>query len=188
MRKALAPLRRYIVTPLVSKFRIFAWLPAGVVAENLLNVFAREDDYFFGVLHSRIHEVWARAQGTQLREVESGFRYTPSSTFETFPFPWLPGTEPTKSPLLEAIARLARDVVAKRDDWLNPPDISAEELKARTLTNLYNARPVWLADVHRKLDEAVFAAYGWPATLTDAELLEHLLALNHQRAQQADAN
>lgn len=182
MRKALAPLRRYIVTPLVSKFRIFAWLPVEVLAENLLNVFAREDDYFFGVLHSRIHEAWARAQGTQLREVESGFRYTPSSTFETFPFPWPPGSEPKNSPLVNAIAKAARELVAKRDDWLNPPGANVKELKERTLTNLYNARPAWLADARRKLDEAVFAAYGWPATLTDAELLERLLKLNHERA------
>ena len=46
----------------------------------------------------------------------------------------------------------------------------------------YNKRPAWLQNAHRKLDEAVFAAYGWPATLTDAELLERLLALNHERA------
>ena len=65
------------------------------------------------------------------------------------------------------------NLVEKRDAWLNPPDATPEELKKRTLTNLYNARPAWLADAHRKLDEAVFAAYGWPATLTDAELLEH---------------
>jgi type II restriction/modification system DNA methylase subunit YeeA len=181
MRKALAPLRRYIVTPLVSKFRIFAWLPVEVVAENLLNVFARDDDYFFGVLHSRIHEVWARAQGTQLREVESGFRYTPTSTFETFPFPWPPGSEPNDSSLVEGIAGAARELVAKRDAWLNPPDTAEAELKKRTLTNLYNTRPAWLADAHRKLDEAVFAAYGWPPTLTDTELLERLLRMNHER-------
>jgi hypothetical protein len=83
---------------------------------------------------------------------------------------------------VEAIAEVARELVAKRDAWLNPPGASAEDLKKRTLTNLYNARPAWLADAHRKLDEAVFVAYGWPATLTDAEVLEHLLALNHQRA------
>ena len=47
----------------------------------------RDDDYFFGVLHSAVHELWARGMGTQLREVESGFRYTPTTTFETFPFP-----------------------------------------------------------------------------------------------------
>ena len=145
-------------------------------------MFAREDDCFFGVLQSRAQEIWARAQGTQLREVESGFRYTPKSIFQTFPFPWPPGSEPQDSPLVEAIADAARELVAKRDAWLNPTGTSAEELKARTLTNLYNARPAWLADAHRKLDEAVFAAYGWPPTFTDAELLKHLLALNHQRA------
>jgi hypothetical protein len=83
---------------------------------------------------------------------------------------------------VEAIAAAARELVAKRDAWLNPPGASAEDLKKRTLTNLYNARPAWLVDAHRKLDEAVFAAYGWPAALTDPEVLEHLLALNHQRA------
>ncbi len=75
-------------------------------------------------------------------------------------------------------------MVAKRDAWLNPPNASAEELKKRTLTNLYNANPAWLEDAHRKLDDAVFAAYGWPATLTDAEILERLLALNDERAKQ----
>ena len=83
---------------------------------------------------------------------------------------------------MEAIAEAARELVEKREAWLNPPNARAEELKRRTLTNLYNARPAWLADAHRKLDGAVFAAYGWPSTLTDAELLERLLALNHQRA------
>jgi type II restriction/modification system DNA methylase subunit YeeA len=83
---------------------------------------------------------------------------------------------------VEAIAEAARELVEKRDAWLNPPNASAEELKRRTLTNLYNARPSWLAEAHRKLDAAVFAAYGWPVTLTDAELLERLLALNHERA------
>jgi type II restriction/modification system DNA methylase subunit YeeA len=179
MRRALAPLHRYIVTPLVSKFRIFAWLPVEVVPENLLNVFAREDDYFFGVLHSHIHEVWGLHMGTAL---EDRPRYTPTTTFETFPFPWPPGQEPKGSPLVSAIAAAAHELVEKRDAWLNPPGASADELKKRTLTNLYNARPQWLADAHRKLDEAVFAAYGWPHTLTDPELLERLLSLNHQRA------
>ena len=144
--------------------------------------FARDDDYFFGVLHSRVHELWARAQGTQLREVESGFRYTPTSTFETFPFPWPPGREPQNSPLVEAIAEAARELVRQRDNWLNPPNAAPEALAKLTLTNLYNKRPAWLENAHRKLDEAVFAAYAWPATLTDAELLERLLALNQERA------
>jgi type II restriction/modification system DNA methylase subunit YeeA len=182
MRDAIRPFARYIATPRVSKHRLFVWQEVRVLCNDGTIVFARDDDYFFGVLHSRPHEVWARAQGTQLREAESGFRYTPTSTFETFPFPWPPGHEPRDSPPVEAIADAARELVEKRDAWLNPPDASAEELKKRSLTNLYNARPAWLADAHRKLDEAVFAAYGWPSTFTDAEILERLLALNHQRA------
>jgi type II restriction/modification system DNA methylase subunit YeeA len=182
MRRAIAPLKRYLATPRVSKHRIFVWQIPNVLCNDGTIVFARSDDYFFGVLHSRLHEVWARAQGTQLREVESGFRYTPTSTFETYPFPWPPGKEKKTSPLVKAIAKAAAELVQKRDAWLNPPDASPEALKERTLTHLYNARPSWLAEAHRKLDEAVLAAYGWPVTLTDAELLEHLLALNHQRA------
>ena len=55
---------------------------------------------------------------------------------------------------------------------------AAEHLKARTLTNLYNARPQWLADAHAALDAAVAAAYGWPADITDDEALRELLELN----------
>jgi hypothetical protein len=83
---------------------------------------------------------------------------------------------------VKAIAEAARILVQKRDAWLNPEDANEEELKTRTLTNLYNTRPSWLVDVHRTLDETVFAAYGWPPTLRDAELLERLLSLNHERA------
>jgi type II restriction/modification system DNA methylase subunit YeeA len=179
MRKALAGLRRYIVTPSLAKHRVFVWLQPEVLPDHQLFVFTRDDDYFFGVLHSRLHQVWALHMGTAL---EDRPRYTPTSTFGTYPFPWPPSNEPKDSPLVEAIAKAARELVAKRDAWLNPPNASAEELKKRTLTNLYNARPSWLAEAHQKLDAAVFAAYGWPVTLTDAELLERLLALNHERA------
>jgi type II restriction/modification system DNA methylase subunit YeeA len=179
MREALAPLQRFIITPGVSKHRVFVWLSKGILPDHALFAIARDDDYFIGVLQSHIHEVWALHMGTAL---EDRPRYTPTSTFETFPLPWPPGCEPKQSALVEAIAAAARELVAKRDAWLNPPGASAEDLKKRTLTNLYNARPAWLVDAHRKLDEAVFAAYGWPAALTDPEVLEHLLALNHQRA------
>src|SRR5581483_6626609 len=182
MRKAIASVSRYFATPRVSKHRLFVWQEPRVLCNDGTIVFAREDDYFFGVLHSHIHEVWARSQGTQLREAESGFRYTPNSTFETFPLPWPPSKEPKGDPRVKAIAEAAKELVEKRDAWLNPPGTSELERKDRTLTNLYNKRPAWLADLHRKLDEAVFAAYGWPPTLTDAEILERLLALNHERA------
>lgn len=58
----------------------------------------------------------------------------------------------------------------------------AVKLKKRTLTNLYNERPVWLDLAHKKLDAAVAAAYGWPADLSDEQILEKLLALNLERA------
>jgi len=96
--------------------------------------------------------------------------------------PWLPGKEPKDDPRVEAIAAAARELVKKRDDWINPPDASTEELKKRTLTNLYNENPTWLQDAHRTLDEAVFASYGWPNDMSDQEILTRLLQLNAERA------
>lgn len=69
----------------------------------------------------------------------------------------------------------------KRDAWLNPGDGTEQELKRRTLTNLYNQRPTWLDVAHRKLDEAVLDAYGWPHDLGDEEVLVQLIALNLAR-------
>jgi type II restriction/modification system DNA methylase subunit YeeA len=181
MKKALSPLNRYIATIAVGKHRHFVWLEKGVIPDHALLVFARDDDYFFGILHSALHELWARRKGTQLREAESGFRYTPTSTFETFPFPWPPGKEPENDPRVEAIAAAARELVKKRDAWLNPPDASAAELKKRTLTNLYNENPTWLQDAHRELDDAVLAAYGWPKDLSQQDILARLLQLNAER-------
>jgi type II restriction/modification system DNA methylase subunit YeeA len=182
MRTALEGLPRFVATPNLAKHRLFAWLDPMVVPDHQLIVFARDDDYFFGILHSKVHELWARAAGTQLREAESGFRYTPTTTFETFPFPWPPGREPQDDPRVQAIARAARELVEKRDVWLNPEGATEKELAKRTLTNLYNQRPTWLVLAHRKLDEAVLDAYGWPHTLSDEEILARLLALNLERA------
>jgi hypothetical protein len=55
---------------------------------------------------------------------------------------------------------------------------TAKELAKRTLTNLYNQMPAWLTRAHQKLDDAVFAAYGWPSSLSDEEILPRLLELN----------
>ena len=175
MRRALAGLERFIVTPTVAKHRLFAWMQAGTLPDHQLIVIARDDDYTFGVLHSRAHELWARAMGTQLREVESGFRYTPTTTFETFPFP-----NPTAAQR-DAISEAARILTDHREAWLNPPGATGQELLARTLTNLYNERPSWLVDDHDRLDRAVLAAYGWPSDVSDEDLLAGLLALNLAR-------
>ncbi|PDW02185.1 class I SAM-dependent DNA methyltransferase [Candidatus Viridilinea mediisalina] len=181
MREALRKHQRYIATPGVAKHRIFVWVQPEVLCNQGTLVFARSDDYFFGVLHARIHELWARRTGTQVRDAESGFRYTPTTTFETFPFPWPPGQEPPGDPLVAAIAAAAQRLVELRDKWLRPPDADAATRKARTLTKLYNQRPAWLDKAHRDLDAAVLAAYGWPNTLSDEELLARLLALNLAR-------
>jgi type II restriction/modification system DNA methylase subunit YeeA len=86
-----------------------------------------------------------------------------------------------------AIAAAAAELVRLRDAWLNPPQTfevseTSKVSRDRTLTNLYNQRPTWLANAHRKLDAAVFAAYGWPADVSDDEILAWLLALNLTRA------
>ncbi len=148
-------------------------------------------------------------------------RYTPTTTFETFPFP--PGLTPRDtapgagqaSPSCMAneivaanIAAAARRLNELREAWLNPPEwvdwvITPEEekagfpkrpvakpgheadLKKRTLTNLYNARPAWLDLAHKQLDKSVAAAYGWTdytPEMPDEEILRRLLALNLERA------
>jgi hypothetical protein len=140
MRKALAGLLRYIGTPNVTKHRLFVWLPPETLPHHQLIVVARSDDFTFGVLHSRVHELWARAMGTQLREVESGFRYTATTCFESFPFPGLAGEQRAK------VGEAARRLVELRDGWVNPPDLVPVELAKRALTNLYNQRPTWLAN------------------------------------------
>jgi type II restriction/modification system DNA methylase subunit YeeA len=188
LKRAQRPLTRLLITGRVGKHRVFLWQDRETVPDSAIVAFARDDDYFFGVLQSKVHEVWARAQGTQLRDVKSGFRYTPKSTFETFPLPWVPKKEPSEDAddRVKAIGDAARELVRLRDNWLNPADATAEELKKLTFTNLYTENPTWLENAHRALDEAVFAAYGWPSSLTPQQILANLLALNHQRAAPAN--
>ncbi len=176
MRQALRGHPRFIATPTTSKYRVFSWLSADVLPSVALIVVARDDDFTFGVLQSRVHETWSIATGTQLREAESGRRYTPNPAFETFPFP-----HPADGQR-DAIGDAARDLDRLRIGWLNPPGLADADLAKRTLTNLYNARPTWLAQAHERLDHAVLAAYDWPADIDRDDLLGRLLALNLARA------
>ncbi|MCY3817269.1 MAG: class I SAM-dependent DNA methyltransferase [Gammaproteobacteria bacterium] len=200
---ALEGLTRYIATPRVAKHRLFVWLNSRICPDCQLVIIARDDDTTFGVLHSRFHEVWSLRLGTWLG-VGNDPRYTPTTTFETFPFPEglspdIPAIDYADDPRAIAIAEAARRLVERRDRWLNPPEWvewvdepvpgypkrpvprneqAAKQIKTRTLTNLYNARPQWLADAHNALDAAVAAAYGWDADIEEEEALARLLALN----------
>ncbi|MCB1982866.1 MAG: adenine methyltransferase [Rhodoferax sp.] len=252
LRESAEGVARVIVTPRVAKFRSFVWMHPRVYVDDATVLIARADDTTFGILHSRMHELWSLRLGTSL---EDRPRYTPTTTFETFPFPEgltpadtahqrtetlddVSGTgsqagaashapasaatpafpctipadlPPAVRPHAEAIARAAARLVALRERWLNPPEWTdrvpevvplgmdrspypdrlvakpghEKDLARRTLTNLYNQRPAWLADAHAALDAAVAAAYGWadwtPA-MPDDEILRRLLALNRARA------
>ncbi|MBC7835440.1 MAG: class I SAM-dependent DNA methyltransferase, partial [Phycisphaerales bacterium] len=119
LRKQVAELPRFLGTPRVTKHRLFAWLRRPTLPDSQVIVFARSDDYFFGVLHSAIHELWALRQGTQL---EDRPRYTPTTCLETFPLPWPPAKEKTSHPEYKAIAAAAKDLDTQRERWLNPPE------------------------------------------------------------------
>jgi type II restriction/modification system DNA methylase subunit YeeA len=181
MRRAVTHLSRFILTPRVARHRLFTWAAAETLPDSRLYIFARGDYYFFGVLHSRPHEIWSLSTSSR-HGVGNDPTYNNTTCFETFPFPWPPSQEPPGDPRVAAIAAAAQRLVELRDRWLNPEDADAAELKKRTLTNLYNQRPTWLANAHTALDAAVFAAYGWPAELSDEQILERLLALNLERA------
>ena len=206
MWNALSGLSRYIATPRVSKHRVFVWLDIRVCPDSALIAIARDDNTTFGILHSRFHEIWSLRLGSWLGKGNDP-RYTPTTTFETFPFPDglsldIPVSNFRTNPHAQAIALAAQRLVELRDRWLNPPewvewvdepalgyptrpvprDKKAEtKLKKRTLTNLYNTRPQWLVDAHVQLDNSVATAYGWPADITDDAALRELLTLNLNR-------
>jgi type II restriction/modification system DNA methylase subunit YeeA len=215
MLAALRPLPRFLTTVRVSKHRLFRWFRSPTLPDSSMFAFARDDDYCFGVLHSRFHEVWGLKLGTRL---ETRPRYTPTTSFETFPFP-----EANEKQKID-IAAAAKELNELREKWLNPPEWTltrvlefpgtidgpwlrfvvdpdarglgtvryprveprdeecTKKLAKRTLTNLYNERPTWLDNAHKKLDAAVAAAYGFNVDLTDEQILERLLALNRARA------
>ncbi|PEQ12996.1 SAM-dependent methyltransferase [Novosphingobium sp. PC22D] len=205
-------LSRAIFTPRVAKHRIFIWALPKVLPDSRVAIICRDDDTTFGILHSRFHELWSLALGGW-HGVGNDPQYTPSIGFETFPFPEgltpdVPAADYADDPRAQEIAAAATRLNELRENWLNPDNLvvrepevvpgypdrilpkdeaAAKELKKRTLTNLYNARPQWLANAHAALDEAVADAYGWgndwrAGLLTDDEILARLFRLNQERA------
>ena len=185
-RPALKGLSRYISTVETAKHRIFVFLDASILPDNRLVNFALEDAFFFGVLSSSVHVTWTLAAGGTLEDRPI---YTKTRCFDTFPFPVC--VEVQKETIRGIAERL--DAHRKRQQalasWLTLTEMynvlekvkSGEELTAEERVN-YDAGLVGvLRELHDELDAAVFAAYGWPAGLTNEEILGNVVALNEQR-------
>ncbi|MES2226950.1 MAG: DNA methyltransferase [Pseudomonadota bacterium] len=147
LRALLAPLSRFIATPEVAKHRLFVFVHACVLPDKNLQVVPRSDDATFGLLHSRLHELWALGMCTWMGKGNDP-RYTPTSCFETFPFPAgltpadtahqrteaLPdgalipaGLPAAVRRHAEGIARAAKQLNDLRERWLNPPEWTRRE-------------------------------------------------------------
>ncbi len=189
LRKALLGLGRYIVTVETAKHRTFQFLQQEIIPDNMLICVGDSDAFVLGVLSSCFHISWALATGGRLG-VGNDPRYNKSRCFDTFPFPDPP--EPLKARIRDLGERL--DAHRKRQQALHP---------GLTLTEIYNVLEALragralsdkerviheqglvsvLKEIHDQLDAAVAEAYGWPADLADAAILERLVALNRERA------
>ncbi|MDO8731915.1 MAG: hypothetical protein Q7L55_04990 [Actinomycetota bacterium] len=172
MTAALAPLTRYPLAGLTGKRWIVVWGQPGWRPSHALAAFAFDDDYSFGVLASRPHDLWARANGSTLK---GDLRYTPSTCFDTFPWPTKPNDDQRAT-----VAEAARRIVTERR--------AACESHGKGLTAVYNAMDegafVNLKKAHDDLDRAVLACYGLPASLIKDRpaLLSALFDLNERAA------
>jgi hypothetical protein len=188
LRPALAGLHRYIGTCRTARHRIFVFLEGDTVPDAKIVAIALSEGFFLGVLSSRVHVAWALATGARLG-VGNDPNYNHSECFAKFPLPLCGEAEK------EPIRKLAEELDAHRK--------RVQAQHGLTLTGLYNVLEKIragekltdkeklihdqglvsvLKQLHDDLNAAVFAAYGWPATLTDSEILERLVALNAERA------
>jgi len=171
MRRAMAELDRYIAGTATGKRLLLGWQSSEVCPSNLVNVFAFDDDYSMGILLSRAHDAWAWAQSSTL---ETRLRYTPTSVFETFPWP-----RPTEAQRT-AVASASKALYDRRSELCMEHDMG--------LTKLYNLMDEGafqdLKTLHKQLDEAVAEAYGWPKSVAqdNAELVARLRELNRDRS------
>ena len=157
MRSAIAGLRRYLCSSVVAKHRVWVWLDRKVLPSHANVVVAREDDLMMGLLQCRFHSLWATRQGTSL---EDRPRYTPRTSFDTFPFPH--GMRPA-----EAEKGQAEDAEGVRI----PRGLSGE----------LRARAVDIAKAAKKLNELrVGWLYpkAWTVSSIDAALDQGCLALH----------
>ena len=194
LRPTLAGLSRYIATVETSKHRIFQFLEAAILPDNMVVAIGSDDAFHLGVLQSSIHAEWALQAGGWLG-VGNDSRYLKSKVFDPFPFP-----DPTPEQRA-VIADLAEELDATRK-------LAIAETDRLTMTELYNlraklrsgepmddkdqrratkARAAIVDRLHEQLDQAVADAYGWgeewaAGALGPSEIVARLVALNHQRA------
>jgi hypothetical protein len=194
LRPALAGLPRYIATAETMKHRIFQFLDAAIIPDNMLVCIASADAYHLGVLSSRFHTTWAVLAGGRLGYGNDP-RYNKTVCFDPFPMPDASAAQRAE------IGALAEEIDAHRKRVLAAH-------KQLTLTALYNVREALsagrvltaaerdiheagevsvLAHLHDRLDAAVAAAYGWPNTLSGEQIVARVVALNaERRAEEAE--
>ena len=189
MRAAIANLERYVVTVKTSKHRWFTFLPSDHLPDSKLIAISVSSGELFGVLSSRIHCEWALKTGGHLG-VGNDPTYVKSLSFDAFPFP--DPDEPTKQRIRELGEQL--DAHRKRQQELHPGLTmtgmynvleklrSGEALTKKEQTIHEQGLVSVLKQIHDDLDAAVCAAYGWPQDLSDEEILQRLVDLNHERA------
>lgn len=153
-RRTMTGMARFIAGTATGKRILFVWCAADWRPSNATNVFALDSDYAMGILASAIHIEWARARSSTLR---ADIRYTPSSAFETFPWP-----HPDAS-RRDRIASLSRELIGLRSTLCAEHDIGLTTLYNRVDEGAHGA----LRAAHRVLDLAVLGAYGWPGALLD---------------------
>jgi hypothetical protein len=185
----LADIPRSVVTVETAKYRLFFFCEKHVVAEHGTISFGLADAYYLGVLASRIHVTWALASGGTL---EDRPRYNKTVCFDPFPFP-----DPDET-LKDRIRQLGEQLDAhrKRQQALHGELTmtgmynvleklrAGEALNAREKTVHERGLVSVLKQTHDELDAAAADAYGWPRDLSDEEILERLVALNHARAEE----
>ncbi|MGQ2907444.1 MAG: class I SAM-dependent DNA methyltransferase [Aliihoeflea sp.] len=205
LRPALEGISRYIGTVETTKHRVFQFLDASVLADNMIVVIADADAATLAILSSRIHGSWASKAGGML---EDRPRYTKAFCFDPFPFPEI--SDDNRQQLRatgEELAALRKRVLADHSDLTltglynvleklragapstasrSPSPVNGggsaltdkdEDVKARGLVLI-------LKELHETIDRLAAEAYGWPADLSDEQILERLVALNAERARE----
>jgi hypothetical protein len=183
---AIAGMSRFIATVETTKHRVFVFVGADELLEHGVIGFGTDDAYLLGVLSSSAHVCWTLANGGTL---EDRPRYNKDVCFDPFPFP----------PLSELPKAKIRTIAEELDAFRKQRQKEHPDL---TLTQMYNVLEklkasvpleeddevirdkgliLVLKELHEKLDALVFEAYGWPQTLTNEQILEKLVTLNHER-------